>query len=131
MKVSIPNLESFCIEALTKVGVNKDWKHPKDPDARIAKMKDGRTRMAYKSEHSVDMDTQAIVAISIDHADKGDTATGPESLIEAQGNIMEVHGNNVTQEVVADKVYHSNQFLPRSLDVGQKFLLSKSSVKWW
>jgi transposase len=97
---------------------NKDWKHPKDPDARIAKMKDGRTRMAYKSEHSVDMDTQAIVAISIDHADQGDTTTGPESLIEAQGNLMEVHQSNVTREVVADKGYHSNQFLSDCNEIG-------------
>ena len=28
---------------------NEDWKCPGDPDAKIAKMKDGRTHLAYKS----------------------------------------------------------------------------------
>ena len=41
---------------------NHDWKSPTDPEARIAKMKDGRTRLGYKPEHAVDLDTGAIVA---------------------------------------------------------------------
>ena len=40
-----------------KKGRNKDWRHPHDPDARITKMKDGRTHLAHKAEHAVDMET--------------------------------------------------------------------------
>ncbi|MCY4158405.1 MAG: transposase [Bacteroidetes bacterium] len=38
-------------------GSNKDWVHPKDPEARIGKMKDGRTHLAHKCEHAVDLDS--------------------------------------------------------------------------
>src|SRR4051812_32995373 len=54
---------------------NQDWTSPTDPEARIAKMKDGRTRLSYKPEHAVDLDTGAIVAAEIHRADRGDTTT--------------------------------------------------------
>ena len=60
---------------------NKEWKSPQDPDAKIAKMKDGRTHLAHKAEHGVDMDTGAIVAVTVQDASDGDTATLPETLI--------------------------------------------------
>ena len=56
-----------------KKGSNQDWEHPHDPDAKIAKMKDGRTHMAHKVEHAVDLDTNAIVAVALSGADEGDT----------------------------------------------------------
>ena len=62
---------------------NKDWKHPDDPDAKITKMKDGRTHLAHKAEHAVDLDTGAVVAVTLQAADKGDTTTIEETLIEA------------------------------------------------
>jgi transposase len=58
---------------------NQDWTSPVDPEARIAKLKDGRTRLAYKPEHAVDLETGAIVAAEIHPADRGDTATLPET----------------------------------------------------
>ncbi|MFY9528264.1 MAG: transposase [Candidatus Acidiferrales bacterium] len=51
---------------------NKEWKSPADGDARIAKMKDGRTHLAHKAEHAVDLDTGAVVAVTLQSADKGD-----------------------------------------------------------
>ena len=54
---------------------NKDWKSPSDEDARVAKMKDGRTHLAHKAEHAVDLDTGAVVAVTLQGADKGDTTT--------------------------------------------------------
>ncbi len=54
---------------------NKEWKSPADPDARITKMKDGRTHLAHKAEHAVDLDTGAVVAVTLQEADKGDTTT--------------------------------------------------------
>src|SRR5712692_3279566 len=62
---------------------NKDWKNPYDNDARIAKMKDGRTHLAHKAEHAVDMDTGAILAVTLQGADQGDTTTMIDTLAEA------------------------------------------------
>ena len=69
---------------------NQDWTSPVDPEARIAKLKDGRTRLAYKPEHAVDLDTGAIVAAEIHAADRGDTATLPETLKAAEANLAAV-----------------------------------------
>lgn len=104
----------------TGKGSNKLWVNPHDRDARIAKMKDGRTHLAHKAEHAVDMDTGAVVAVMLQDADQGDTQTGTETLAtagEQLANIIEhpqagvqVHAQGV-QEVVADKGYHSNGVL--------------------
>jgi transposase len=99
---------------------NKDWKHPHDPDARVTKMKDGTTHLAHKAEHAVDLETDAIVAVTLTPADQGDTASLPGTLLEAQANLERVaqdeqaakglHPEPV-REVVADKGYHSNDVL--------------------
>ena len=91
---------------------NKEWKSPQDPDAKIAKMKDGRTHLAHKTEHGVDMDTGAIVAVTVQDASDGDTATLPETLIMAAEQVEAVQPNGVgVEEVVADKGYHSDATL--------------------
>ena len=54
---------------------NEDWTSKTDPDAKIARMKDGSTHLAYKPEHVVDLDTGVIVAAPIHPADEGDTTT--------------------------------------------------------
>ena len=46
-------------------GSNKDWEHPHDPDAKIAKMKDGRTHLAHKAEHAVDLESGAVVSVTV------------------------------------------------------------------
>ena len=103
-----------------KKGSNKDWEHPHDPDARITKMKDGRTHMAHKVEHAVDMDTQAIVAVTLPSADEGDTESLPWTLLQTELNLENVSQDpeakkrlhdNPSSEVVADKGYHSNEVL--------------------
>jgi len=62
---------------------NKEWKSPTDADARITKMKDGRTHMAHKAEHAVDLESGAIVAVTLQEADQGDTTTIQTTLPEA------------------------------------------------
>ena len=95
-----------------KKGSNDDWQHPHDPDARITKMKDGRTHLAHKAEHAVDLDTGAIVAVTVHEATTGDTATLPDTLDTATTNVEAVQPDgDGPQEVVADKGYHSNQTL--------------------
>ena len=91
-----------------KKGSNQEWKHPHDPDSRITKMKDGRTHLGYKAEHAVDLETGAIVAVTVQGADQGDTTTMVETLIEAAENIEQVMPEDgEIKEVVADKGYHS------------------------
>ena len=62
---------------------NKDWTHPRDPDARVTKMKDGRTHLAHKAEHAVDLETGAIVTVTVQGADQGDTTTIEDTLAAA------------------------------------------------
>jgi len=99
-----------------KKGRNTDWRHPHDPEARITKMKDGRTHLAHKAEHAVDMETGAIVGVTVQGADQGDTTTVAETVtaaaagLEAVATVTDGH-TAVIEEVVADKGYHSNQVL--------------------
>ena len=95
-----------------KKGSNDDWTHPHDPDAKITKMKDGRTHLAHKAEHAIDLETGAIVGVTVQDADKGDTATIQETLPEAAEQLEAVAAVTddavaVIEEVVADKGYHS------------------------
>jgi transposase len=88
---------------------NDQWMSPTDPDARIARMKDGTTHLAYKAEHVVDLDSQAILAAEIHHADEHDTATLEDSLHQAQTHLSEAGSEAEIQEAAADKGYHSNE----------------------
>ena len=92
---------------------NKDWKHPGDPDAKVAKMKDGRTHLAHKAEHAVDLETGAIIAVTLQGADTGDTTTIVETATAAATQIeaaqADVEAPQSLDEIIADKGYHSNQ----------------------
>jgi transposase len=95
-----------------KKGSNDEWRHPHDPDAKITKMKDGRTHLAHKAEHAVDLKTGAIVGVTVQDADKGDTTTLQDTLLEAAEQLEAVAAITddaivVIEEVVADKGYHS------------------------
>ena len=100
----------------SKKGRNTDWRHPHDPDARITKMKDGRTHLAHKAEHAVDLETGAIVGVTVQGADQGDTTTIAATVTTAADALEAVatvtdEDTAVIDEVVADKGYHSNQTL--------------------
>ena len=92
---------------------NKDWKNPFDPDAKITKMKDGRTHLAHKAEHAVDLDSGALVAVTLQGADVGDTTSLGETVSVAAEQVEAAHAESDTPaelaEIVADKGYHSNQ----------------------
>src|SRR5215213_8670064 len=105
-----------------KKSSNQDWQSPADPDARIAKMKDGTTHLAHKAEHAVDMETGAVIAVMMQAADQGDTTTFRETLAETAENLAQMIERdaekapdaapqvslNPMAEIVADKGYHSN-----------------------
>jgi transposase len=87
---------------------NDDWHNPNDPDAKIAKMKDGTTHLAYKTEHAVDLETDMILAAAVYPADESDTATLPKTLAVAQTNLVLSGSGAEIREVAGDKGYHSN-----------------------
>jgi transposase len=121
---------------------NEDWEHPHDPEARVAKMKDGTTHMAHKAEHAVDMDTQAVVAVRVQGADQGDTSTIYETVAEAAENLREVRdasdaqgkeAQKGIQEVVADKGYHSSDVMRDMAEIEIRTYVSepdRGARKW-
>jgi transposase len=98
---------------------NADWASPTDPEARITRMKDGRTRLAYKPEHAVDLDTGAILAAAVHAGDAGDTQTLETTLAATAANLATVDlapAPDLPAEVVADKGYHAREVLKRLAD---------------
>jgi len=99
---------------------NDDWENPHDPDAKITKMKDGRTHLAHKAEHAVDMESGAILAVTLQPADRGDTSSIEETLTVAADAVVDLAADDKSaphiseqamSEAVADKGYHSNEVL--------------------
>src|SRR5256886_7100888 len=101
-----------------KKGSNEEWEHPDDPDAKITKMKDGRTHLAHKAEHAVDMETGAVLAVTLQDANTGDTTTIQQTLVAVAEQMetltedpetAEQIAENWSAELVTDKGYHSNE----------------------
>jgi transposase len=90
---------------------NEEWVSSTDSESRIARMKDGRTHLAYKAEHVVDLETEAVLAASIRPADEADVDTMVDSVMEAQTNLSEAGIKVEIEEVVADKGYHATDTL--------------------
>ena len=123
---------------------NRDWVNPHDREARITKMKDGRTHLAYKAEHAVDLETGAVVALTVQPADRGDTASMPATLCEAGCMVTEMAGQAAqagavgpvetvsevgVERVVADKGYHSKQALQNLAEVGVRTVIAEPERK--
>ena len=118
-------------------GSNEDWVNPHDPEAGITKLKDGRTHLAYKAEHAADLETGAVVAVTVAAGDAGDTATILETLPQAGEHIAEVacatNNEEVGQrvhpegplEAVGDKGYHSNDTLTALADAEVRTYISE------
>jgi transposase len=86
---------------------NEEWVSPVDPDSRITKMKDGRTHLAYKAEHVVDLKSDLVLAAEVLPADKGDTQTIVDSLMQAQTNLSKAGSEQEIEEAAGDKGYHA------------------------
>jgi len=100
-----------------KVG-NQDWQSKTDPDARIAKMKDGTTHLAYKAEHAVDVDSGMIVATAIEPAGSSDGETIKSRMIDAQINLIRAGSPQAVEEAVGDKGYHKTESLEWLAEAG-------------
>lgn len=121
-----------------KKGSNEDWYNPHDPDAKITKMKDGRTHLAHKAEHAVDMDTGAVVAVTLQEANLGDTTTVYETLTETADQLAQVRDDpetsehmvdEILQEGVLDKGYHSNETVLDFKEMGIRSYISEPNYK--
>jgi len=115
-------------------GSNEDWMHPEDPDAKITKMKDGRTHLAHKAEHAVDMETGAVLAVTLSDANAGDTTTIKETIIAAaeqleqltaSPEVKEAIAENSFAELVTDKGYHSNEMMVDLKELGIRSYVSE------
>ena len=113
-------------------GSNEEWEHPHDKDARIAKMKDGRTHLAHKAEHVVDLETGALLGVSLHEANQGDTQTvvpSVEAAFEHVSEALESTGaplpEKLFEEVVTDKGYHSNGSLQELQEQGMRTYASE------
>ena len=113
---------------------NDDWQNPHDPDAQITKMKDGRTHLAHKVEHAVDMDSGAVLAVTIQPGARGDTSSMPETMSAAIENTVTLladprSGSQLSEallsEWVSDKGYHSNDTLTLIAELGSRSYVSE------
>lgn len=84
----------------------KEWESPTDPDSRVGRMKDGRTRFSYKAENAVDLKTSIIVSARIEHGDQGDTTTLLPTIEAAERNLRKVNKKRKILDAVVDKGYH-------------------------
>jgi len=110
-KPSDDELRRFDRNRKDKKVSNEEWESPTDPDARIARMKDGTTHLAYKAEHVVDLTSELIVAAEVYHADQADTHTLEDSLHQAQANLCEAGSKTQIKEAAADCGYHGAETL--------------------
>lgn len=108
---------------------NKSWKSSTDSEARITKMKDGTTRLAYKAENAVDLQSGVIVAAEVHRADQGDTATMPKTLIEADEAVMKAGISGGITDVVADRGYHADAVVDRLQTLGYRTCIAERPQK--
>jgi transposase len=118
-----------------KKGANGEWVNPHEPDAQITKMKDGRTHLAHKQEQAVDLDTGAVLAVTLTGGAAGDTTTLPTTLAATTANLATVQADAAPATaarlaprlagVVADKGYHSNAVLVALTAAGHRSYIAE------
>jgi transposase len=112
---------------------NEQWQSRTDPDSRIAKMKDGRTHLAYKAEHAVDLESEAIVAPLVTPADRADAESAPLTLTLAQSNLVlaspQADRAPTVREAVMDKGYHDNGLLTECAQRGVRTYIPERRQK--
>src|SRR5437899_9100682 len=89
---------------------NAEWVNPSDPDAKVTQLQDGRTPLAHKVEHAVDLETGALVAVTLHGADVGDTTSLLATTLTAAEQMEAAHAD-VPTDLGGDKGYHSHDTL--------------------
>jgi transposase len=108
---SVEEIARFDRKRKDKKTSNLEWQSQTDPDSRITKMKDGRTHLAYKAEHTIDLETELILSAEVYHANEADAATIGPSISTAQSNVISAESDANIKEAVADKGYYKNETL--------------------
>jgi len=108
---------------------NKEWESKTDRDSRVMKMKDGRTHLAYKAEHAVDMESDLVVAAEVFHADEGDPSTLLPTVIQAQVNMTLAGSDAEIKDAVADKGYHKAETLADLESFGLRSYIPEKQTK--
>ena len=126
---------------------NDDWESKTDSAARITKMKDGRTHLAYKAEHAIDLKSEIILAACILPANYADCDTLIDTVMEAQAHLNAAAVVDPTnpqprdevkvasadapkiQEVVADKGYHKASTIELADDLGLRTYIPERREK--
>jgi transposase len=96
---------------------NDEWVSQSDPESRITQLKDGRTHLAYKAEHVVDLTSDMILAAEIYPADHADTQTLVDSVLGAVENVQQAGSQIEIEEIVADKGYHASETIELAQDL--------------
>ncbi len=109
---------------------NAEWVSPVDPDARIAKMKDGTTHLAYKAEHVVDLESQLVLAATVHGGDVADTETLLPSVTAAQAAMVMSGSDEGIKDVVADKGYHKSELLADCDALGLRTYIPSKRERW-
>lgn len=107
---------------------NKEWKAQSDDDARIVKMKDGRTHFGYKAEHAVDLESEVILSAQVHHGTDSDTSTLLKSVVDAQLNLIRSECDAEVKDVAADKGYHSNQQITNCTAIGLRTYVAEPKL---
>lgn len=108
---------------------NEEWVSPSDPESRITQMKDGRTHLAYKAEHVVDLKSDVILAAEIYPADHADTQTLVDSVLEAVENVKQAGAESAIKEIVADKGYHAAETIELADDLSFRTYIPERKKK--
>lgn len=113
---------------------NDEWRSSTDPDSRIAKLKDGRTHLAYKAEHVVDLENELVLAAEIYPANQGDASTLVDSVMQADMNVNAAIRRagleeRIIAEVVADKGYHAAATLELAAELSMRTYIPEPSRK--
>jgi transposase len=104
---------------------NQDWKSKTDSRARIARLKDGRTHMAYKIENAMDIQSRITVAAEVHLADQGDPATVGKTLLSADETVMNAGIPGGIQDVILDRGYHADAVLEKLDETGYRAYIAE------
>jgi transposase len=108
---------------------NAEWQSATDADSRIAQLKDGRTHLAYKAEHVVDLQSDLLLAAEIRPADDADSQTLVDSVLAAQEHLQQAGSKAQIEEVAADKGYHAAATLELAESLGLRTYIPEPKRK--
>ena len=109
---------------------NAEWKSETDSESRITRMKDGTTHLAYKAEHVVDLESEFLLATTVQGGDAADVDTLVDSVIEAELNLQAAGSETPIEEVAADKGYHAAVTLELASSLGLRTYLPEPKRKY-